>query len=161
LLLLSAYYARTADIDLVRDLWPNARSALTWMKDYGDLDGDGLLEYDRKSSNGLENQGWKDSSDAIFHTDGRLAEAPIALAEVQPYAFAAYRGCADLAIALEREQEAIELQQAAERLRQQFESTFWLDDRGTYALALDARKRPCAVRASNAGHVLLGGLASP
>jgi glycogen debranching enzyme len=161
LLLLSAYYARTGDLDLVREIWPNAMAAFAWMKNYGDLDGDGLIEFDRKSPNGLANQGWKDSSDAIFHIDDRLVRAPIALAEVQAYAFAAYRGGAELAAALNRKQEATELQEAADRLKQRFESAFWLEDRSTYALALDADKRPCAVRASNAGHVLLAGLASP
>jgi len=161
LMLLNAYYARTGDLDLVRALWPNAAAAFAWMKNYGDLDGDGLLEYDRKSANGLANQGWKDSNDAIFHADGSLAEAPIALAEVQAYAFAAYCGGAELAGALGRQDEAVQLQEAADRLKQRFESAFWLEDRGTYALALDAGKRPCEVRASNAGHVLLAGLASP
>jgi len=93
--------------------------------------------------------------------DGSLAEAPIALAEVQAYAFAAYCGGAELASALGRQDEAVQLQEAADRLKQRFESAFWLEDRGTYALALDAGKRPCSVRASNAGHVLLAGLASP
>ena len=161
IMLAAAYYARTGDLDLVRALWPNIEAALAWMRDYGDLDGDGFLEYDRKSVNGLINQGWKDSTDSIFHADGNLAEAPIALAEVQAYAHAAYLGAAELAAALGHPGKAGELAAAAQRLRQRFEAAFWIESLGTYALALDGAKRPCQVRASNAGHVLLGGLAAP
>ncbi|HWK45299.1 MAG TPA: amylo-alpha-1,6-glucosidase [Stellaceae bacterium] len=159
-MLAAAYFERTADLDLIRELWPNIEAALGWMARYGDPDGDGFLEYDRKSVNGLVNQGWKDSKDAVFHADGTLAEAPIALAEVQAYAYAAYRGAADLSIALGDAARHSDLCAAAETLRQRFEAAFWLEDLGTYALALDGAKRPCRVRASNAGHVLLGGLAS-
>jgi glycogen debranching enzyme len=159
--LAAAYYDRTGDIAFSRMLWPSVERALAWMSEYGDLDDDGFLEYDRHSVNGLINQGWKDSSDAIFHADGSLAKAPIALAEVQAYAYAAYRGAARLAAALEFGHEVARLEKAAERLRQRFEAAFWLDDIGTYALALDRAKRPCKVRSSNAGQVLFGGLAAP
>ena len=159
--LAAAYYARTGDLALIRALWPNIERALLWMTEYGDLDGDGFLEYDRKSVNGLINQGWKDSSDSVFHADGTLAEAPIALAEVQAYAYAAYRGAAELADALGDDGRAADLRAAARRLQERFEATFWQEELQTYALALDREKRPCRVRASNAGHVLLGGLASP
>jgi glycogen debranching enzyme len=161
IMLAAAYYARTGDIDLVRTLWPNIEAALAWMHEYGDLDGDGFLEYDRKSVNGLINQGWKDSADSIFHADGSLAEAPIALAEVQAYAYAAYLGAAKLAAALGRTGTAGELTMLAQRLGARFEAAFWVESLGTYALALDGAKRPCQVRASNAGHVLFGGLAGP
>ena len=159
--LAAAYYARTGDLDFARELWPHVERALAWMREHGDIDGDGFLEYDRKSVNGLVNQGWKDSSDSIFHADGALAEAPIALAEVQAYAHAAYRGAAALAAALGEASRARELLAAAERLKERVEAAFWRDELGTYALALDRDKRPCRVRSSNAGHVLLGGLASP
>ena len=159
--LAASYYARTGDIAFIREIWPNIEAALGWMTKYGDPDRDGLIEYDRKSVNGLVNQGWKDSSDAIFHADGRLAEAPIALVEVQAYAYEAYRGAARLARVLELSGRAEMLEAAADRLRQRFEDSFWLEDLGTYALALDRDKAPCRVRTSNAGHVLLGGLASP
>jgi glycogen debranching enzyme len=159
--LAAAYYARTGDLDLVRALWPSVRAALGWMTGPGDVDGDGFLEYDRKSPDGLANQGWKDSGDAIFHADGRLAEAPIALAEVQAYAYAAYRGAAGLATALAQAPLAAELAGAAERLRQRFEAAFWREELGTYALALDRAKRPCCVRSSNAGQVLMSGIAAP
>ncbi len=161
IMLAAAYYVRTGDLDLVRALWPNIEAALSWMAEHGDLDGDGFLEYDRKSVNGLINQGWKDSHDSVFHDDGMLAEAPIALAEVQAYAHAAYLGAAAMATALRRIDKAVELTEAAERLSRRFETAFWIEELGTYALALDGAKRPCRVRASNAGHVLLGGLASP
>jgi glycogen debranching enzyme len=131
------------------------------MSEFGDIDGDGFLEYSRQSVNGLVNQGWKDSADSIFHEDGTLAEAPIALAEVQAYAYAAYCGAAGLATLLGEARRATVLKQKADRLRENFESAFWIEALGTYALALDGDKRPCRVRASNAGHVLLGGLTDP
>ncbi len=160
-MLAAAHYARTGDLDLVRSLWPSIEAALGWMAEYGDIDGDGFLEYDRKSVNGLVNQGWKDSNDAVFHADGRLADAPIALAEVQAYAYAAYLGASRLAQALGDVPRSAELAVAGERLRQRFETAFWCDEIGTYALALDRDKRPCSVRASNAGQVLLSGIAAP
>jgi glycogen debranching enzyme len=159
--LASAYYARTGDLALIRALWRHIEAALAWMADYGDRDGDGFIEYDRRSPNGLVNQGWKDSGDAVFHADGRLADAPIALAEVQAYAHAALVGAAALATALAKPERAAELDAAASRLKERFEAAFWLDDLGTYAPALDAQKRPCRVRSSNAGQVLLADLASP
>ncbi len=160
-LLAGRYLQRTGDLDLIRRLWPNLLAAIEWMRDYGDRDRDGFLEYDRRSATGLINQGWKDSSDAISHADGSLAEAPIALAEVQAYAYEAYVGSAQMASALGEAAKAEELAAAARRLQQRFEAEFWLEDLGTYALALDGAKRPCRVRASNAGHVLLSGLAAP
>jgi glycogen debranching enzyme len=158
--LAAAYYARTGDIDLVRELWPNIEAALAWMAEYGDADGDGFLEYKRKSADGLVNQGWRDSGDAVFHADGNLAEPPIALAEVQAYAYAAYIGAADLAHVLGHAQRSTELYAVAGRLQRRFEDAFWLEEYGTYALALDGAKRPCRVRASTAGQVLFGGVAS-
>jgi len=160
-MLAAAYYERTGDLPLIRTLWPNIEAALGWMAKYGDLDHDGFLEYDRKSVNGLVNQGWKDSGDAIFHADGRLADAPIALAEVQGYAYSAYLGASSLAGALGDAARAAELALAAERLREAFEAAFWREELGTYALALDRDKQPCCVRSSNAGQVLLSGIASP
>jgi len=159
--LAAAYYRRTGDLDFIRSIWPQIKAALGWMAEYGDPDGDGFLSYDRKSVNGLINQGWKDSSDSIFHADGRLAEAPIALAEVQAYAYAAYLGAAELAGQLGETDRAAALKDQADRLSVKFEQAFWLEDLGTYALALDGAKQPCRVAASNAGHVLMGGLAAP
>jgi glycogen debranching enzyme len=161
IVLAAAYYDRTGDLGLIRTLWPQIDRALAWLRDFGDLDGDGFIEYDRKSPNGLINQGWKDSADSVFHADGTLAHAPIALAEVQAYAYAAYLGAARLADALGRSDRAGELNVAAAILKERFERAFWIEELGTYALALDGNKQPCRVRTSNAGHVLFGNLASP
>jgi glycogen debranching enzyme len=158
--LAAAYFTRTGDLGLIREIWPQIEAALEWMCRYGDSDGDFFLEYRRNSVNGLVNQGWKDSNDSIFHADGSLAEGPIALAEVQSYAYAAFLGAANLAACLDQPEKAASLAIAGERLRERFEESFWLEDEGTYALALDGQKRPCRVAASNAGHVLLSGLPS-
>ncbi len=160
-LLLGMYYERTGDLDFVRALWPNALAALAWMDGLGDPDGDGFLEYAQKSSNGLSNQGWKDSADAIFHADGSLARGPVALCEVQAYAFGAKRLAAVMARALDLQAHAARLDDEAERLRLHFEAAFWSEELSTYVIALDGVKMPCNVRASNAGHALLTGIASP
>jgi glycogen debranching enzyme len=159
--LAAAYYARTGDRGLIERLWPHIEAALRWMEEYGDRDRDGLLEYGRTSPDGLINQGWKDSGDSIFHADGRLAEGPIALIEVQAYAYAAYNGAAALAKTLGKTSQAEALGIKADILAQQVERLFWLDELNSYALALDGKKEPCRVRASNAGHVLFAGLTSP
>jgi glycogen debranching enzyme len=127
----------------------------------GDPDGDGFLEYARRCSNGLIQQGWKDSYDSVFHADGSLAEPPIALCEVQGYAFAAWRAAATLAAARGEQTLAREWEVRAERLRASFEERFWCEDLGTYALALDGKKRPCRVRTSNAAHALFSAIAPP
>src|SRR5262249_28086324 len=95
--LADAYVTRTGDVALLEELWPHVSRALEWIDTYGDLDGDGFVEYSRRASHGLRNQGWKDSEDAIFHADGSLAEGPIALCEVQGYVYAAKRGGVRLA----------------------------------------------------------------
>jgi glycogen debranching enzyme len=160
-MLAGAYWERTGDTDFIRSIWPNIEAALEWMRKYGDIDGDGFIEYGRTSQNGLINQGWKDSNDSIFHADGRLAEAPIALCEVQGYAYAAKLAAGTLARALDDLPRSTALIAEAVALREKFEATFWCDEIGTYALALDGRKQPCRVRSSNAGHALLCGLATP
>ena len=160
LLLLGEYFRRTGDLATVRSLWPNAEAALAWIDRYGDRDGDGFIEYHRQTQEGLANQGWKDSFDAIFHQDGRLAEGPIALCEVQAYVYGAKRHAAVLAEALGHPQRAAALAAQAESLRQKFEAQFWCDEIATYALALDGAKRPCRVVSSNAGQVLFTGIAS-
>jgi glycogen debranching enzyme len=160
-LLAGAYYERTADLDAIATIWPNVDAALGWIDKYGDRDGDGFVEYQRRSADGLVHQGWKDSDDAVCHADGSLARGPIALCEVQGYAYAAWRAAAVLAAALGRADRAAELNGRAERIRDGFEAAFWCDDMGTYALALDGDKRPCRVRSSNAGHALFAGIADP
>jgi glycogen debranching enzyme len=158
-MLAGEYWTRTADRELLTWIWPHVERALAWIDDYGDADGDGFVEYSQRSSQGLASQGWKDSTDSISHHDGTLAEGPIALCEVQAYVYAARRRAAELAVALGLWERAEELERQAEMLRERFEQAFWLEGLETYALALDGAKRPCAVRASNAGHALFGGIA--
>lgn len=159
LMLGGAYFERTADLELVRALWPHFESALQWIDRHGDLDRDGFVEYARRTERGLANQGWKDSHDAVFHADGEFAEAPIALCEVQGYVYAARRAAAVMARALGRAERAQALETEAETLRERFEQAFWCEDLGSYALALDGHKRPCQVLSSNAGQVLFTGIA--
>jgi glycogen debranching enzyme len=161
LLLLGEYFVRTGDLEAVRALWPNAEAALRWIDTYGDRDGDGFVEYYRQTKEGLANQGWKDSHDAVFHSDGRIAEGPIALCEVQAYVYGAKRHGALLAGALGHHAQAATLQAQAVALRRQFEDKFWCDELSVYALALDGAKQPCRVVSSNSGQVLLTGIASP
>jgi glycogen debranching enzyme len=158
-LLVGEYFKRTGDLETVRQLWPNVEAALCWIDTYGDPDGDGFVEYQRKNAEGLINQGWKDSYDAVFHEDGRLAEGPIALCEVQAYIYGAKRHAAALALALDHPVAATALSLEADTLREQFETAFWCDDLSVYALALDGDKKPCRVVSSNAGHALLTGIA--
>jgi glycogen debranching enzyme len=159
-MLAGRYYERTADLEFIQKLWPNVESALGWIDEFGDHDGDGFVEYRRESTDGLVNQGWKDSFDSVFHRDGALAEAPIALCEVQGYAYAARRQAAVMASALGRPDRARELRDQAEALRQRFEEAFWCEEFGSYALALDRHKQPCCVRTSNPGQCLFSGIVS-
>ncbi len=161
LMLADAYQARTGDLELIRSIWPQIVAAVAWIADYGDADADGFIEYGNDSDVGLTNQGWKDSGDAIFHRDGRLAEGPIALVEVQAYGHAAYAGAARLARLLGHDRHATQWARAASELQQRFDGAFWCEDLGTYAIALDRDKKQCQIRASNAGHVLFAGLATP
>ena len=161
LVLAGRYFERTADRAFIDRLWPHILRALEWIDRYGDSDGDGFVEYARRTPAGLVQQGWKDSKDSVFHADGTLAEAPIALCEVQGYVFDAKRKVAALARARGDEALARQLEADAERLRIRFEDAFWCDDIGTYALALDGSGQPCRVRSSNAGHCLFSGIASP
>ncbi len=159
-MLAGAYYQRTADAELIQSIWPNVRAALEWLDRYGDPDHDGFIEYHRRSPNGLVQQGWKDSYDSIFHADGRLAEGPIALCEVQGYAYAARLAGAELARVLGHLDEARALADSARALRERFQRRFWCPEIGVYALALDGEKRPCRVRSSNTGYCLATGIAA-
>src|SRR5712692_2025592 len=141
-LLAGAYYQRTGDLEFVRSLWPHIEAALGWIDDYGDRDGDGFVEY-RPSTHGLLHQGWKDSDDAIFHSDGSQAIGPIALCEVQAYVYAARRAAAAVATALGRADRATELTAQAEVLQRRFETAFWSEELSTYAVALDGGGRQC------------------
>ena len=160
IILAGAYYRRTGDRAFVELIWPNVERALTWIDHYGDIDGDGFVEYTRRSKLGLVHQGWKDSHDAVFHADGTSAEGPIALCEVQGYVYAAKMAAAGLAELFGDDARARDLSKQAKTLLQRFEESFWCDELSTYALALDGRKQPCRVRTSNAGHCLFAGIAS-
>jgi glycogen debranching enzyme len=153
------YVERTGDEETLRTLWPHIEAALAWIDGPADPDKDGFVEYHRATEQGLANQGWKDSHDAIFHSDGRLAEGPIALVEVQGYVYAAKRLAAGAARMLGRNERAEVLDAQAARLADAFDRAFWQAELGTYALALDGEKRPCCVQTSNAGHALFTGIA--
>ena len=160
-MLAGQYFERTGDLETIRRIWPNIEAALRWCDSFGDRDGDGFIEYFRETENGLANQGWKDSHDSIFHADGSLAQGPIALVEVQAYLYAAKLSAGEMALALGHTDRAVTLRQQAAKLRAAFEATFWCEDIGCYALALDGDKRPCRVKTSNAGHALFAGIADP
>jgi glycogen debranching enzyme len=160
-LLAGLYVERTGDAAMLQELWPAIEAALAWIDGPGDADRDGFVEYFRKTEQGLANQGWKDSHDAIFHADGSPAQGPIALAEVQGYVFAAKHSAARCARRLGHVDLANKLERDAQRLAERFEAAFWCPEIETYALALDGAKRPCAVRTSNAGQILFTGIARP
>ena len=159
-LLAGLYVERTDDDETLKELWPAIEAALGWIDGPGDPDRDGFVEYQRASEQGLANQGWKDSYDAIFHADGRLAEGYIALAEVQGYVFAAKRMAARCALRMGLAERAGQLATEAQALAARFEQAFWCEELGTYALALDGEKQPCRVRTSNAGQLLFTGIVS-
>ncbi|MGK9168706.1 amylo-alpha-1,6-glucosidase [Inquilinus limosus] len=160
-MLAGAYLQRTGDLVTMRRLWPNIEAALVWIERHGDRDGDGFVEYGRRAADGLVNQGWKDSHDSVFHTDGVLARGPIALAEVQAYVYGAWQAAAEIARRLGQPDRAAEYDGRAAALQKAFDAQFFDDALGTYVLALDGDKRPCRVRSSNAGHALLTGIAYP
>lgn len=155
------YWRWTGDTALVRELLPALRSAARWLDEDGDLDGDGYIEYHRTKEGGLTNQGWKDSRDGIVHRDGRLAEGPIALAEVQGYVYLARRYFADMLDACGDAgdaEEAAQQRRRAERMRAAFNRDFWVEESGFYAMALDGQKQPVAAVSSNPGHCLWSGM---
>ncbi len=157
-LLAGCYFERTGDAETLKSLWPAIEAGLAWIDGPGDPDKDGFVEYQRASEQGLANQGWKDSYDAIFHANGQLAEGYIALAEVQGYVFAAKQLAARCARQLGKHDLATKLEAQAKALAEKFEDAFWCEELGTYALALDGAKRPCAVKTSNAGQLLFSGM---
>jgi glycogen debranching enzyme len=160
LVLLGATYEWTGDKGMVDRLWPNALAALRWIDEFGDRDGDGFVEYERRSPRGLLNQGWKDSGDAIRDRTGLEAKAPIALAEVQGYVFDAKTRIAALARMRGEVDLADRLVRDAEALRARFEEAFWVEDQRYYAMALDADKRQADAIGSNAGQCLWSGIVS-
>jgi glycogen debranching enzyme len=161
LILLGATFDWTGDRGLVDRLWPNALAALNWIDQYGDRDGDGFVEYERRSERGLLNQGWKDSSDAIRDRSGQEAVPPIALAEVQGYVFDAKRRLAGLARMRGEADLAQRLDADADTLATRFEAAFWVEDQRYYALGLDREKRQADAIGSNAGQCLWSGIVAP
>jgi glycogen debranching enzyme len=159
LMLLAAVYDVTGDLDFVRSLREPALRALEWMDRYGDRDGDGYLEYLKDVDAGLDNQGWKDSGDAIRRRDGTFAEPPIALCEVQGYAYAARIGMATVFDVLGEGERAAGLRQSAAALKTRFNRDFWMPERNFFALALDRDKRHVDALTSNPGHLLWTGIA--
>jgi glycogen debranching enzyme len=156
-----AYWRRTGDNATLESLWPNVDLALRWISDYGDMDHDGFVEYAADPGMGLANQGWKDSWDAIMDENGDYPVGPIALCEVQGYAFAAWRAGEAIADHLGLHERAAFCKEAADRLYEQFNAVFWQEDLGIYALALDGKKKACRVRASNMAHLSWCGIVPP
>jgi glycogen debranching enzyme len=155
--LAGAYAQRTADRATIARIWPALCAACEWMERNMARHPDGLLAYQRGEASGLANQGWKDSHDSIFHADGRTPEGPIALVEVQGYAYAAFLAMSSMA-EWQADAGASRWRQRAAAVREAVETRFWLDDVKFYALAIDGANQPCRVRASNAGHLLFTGL---
>lgn len=160
-MLAGAYESCTGDRTLADDVWPALLAATEWIERRLDSSPTGFLDYARGEDTGLSNQGWKDSHDSIFHADGRFPEGPIALVEVQGYAYAALKSMADLAAARGDKVRANALRLRAQRLREAIEDRFWVREMSYYAIALDGGGTPCQVYASNAGHLLFCGVPTP
>jgi glycogen debranching enzyme len=158
LVVLSYAYAWTADVEAVRALWPNALAALEWIDRYGDLDGDGYVEYRKRSPKGLDNQGWKDSWNGVVHPDGSLARGPIALVEVQGYVYQAKSRLARVAADLGEAGLSSRLEREAAEMKERFNRDFWVEPEGYFALALDGDKKPVPTVTSNPGHCLWSGI---
>ena len=154
LITLSEYVRCTGDLEAARTLWPNVERALAWIDDYGDRDGDGLVEYEAPPGGMLQNEGWKDSDDAVRFADGRRGRPPIALVEVQGYVVDAWMRVAELGEALGRRELGAWLRGRAAELRRAIEGRFWLDQRRCFAEALDGDKRPVDALTSNPGQLL-------
>jgi glycogen debranching enzyme len=154
LVLYGAVFLWTGDREFAEKYWPNALRCLEWIDRYGDADGDGYVEYRKKSAGGLDNQGWKDSRDGILHADGSLPDPPIALCEVQGYVYDGKVRTAKVARALGHTDVAVELEEQARKLKERFNNDFWMPEAGFYAVALDGNKDQCRSITSNPGHCL-------
>ena len=157
-MLAGAYARRTGDLGFIEQLWPALEAATAWIERTCDAHPLGFLGYARGEDSGLSNQGWKDSDDSVFHADGRIPQGPIALVEVQGYAFAALQAMAALALRRGEPEAAAGWQARAGRLRDAVERHFWMPEHGFYGIALDGDAQLCRVRASNPGHLLYVGL---
>jgi glycogen debranching enzyme len=160
-ILAGEYLKRTNDLKTIREIWPNIKAAIHWINEYGDIDKDGLVEYKKKSENGLDNQGWKDSFDSIFYKDGELAKLPIALAEVQAYTYDAKMKAHIMALALEEEDFAFQMEQEALHLKEKFNRLFWSRENNIFVIALDGDKNQCDIKSTNAGQCLFSNIADP
>ncbi len=161
LILLHEAWKWLGDDALLDEHGETADRCLEWIDRYGDLDGDGFQEYKTRSTQGCENMSWKDSGDAIVYPDGSQVRPPKALCELQGYVFDAWMRMAEVFAHRGNDVRALELRRKAEALRERFEASFWCEDIGFYALALDPEKRPVKAIASNAGHLLWSGIARP
>ena len=148
----------TGDVDLLTRLTPNVLAALQWCDKYGDLDGDGFVEYQQHSAIGVRNQGWKDSADSLTHADGSIATLPAALCEVQGYVYQAKAGLARIFGHLGRTELANRLEGEARELKKRFNEAFWITSENYLAQALDGSKRQVAAVSSNPGHCLWSGI---
>jgi glycogen debranching enzyme len=159
LVLLDEYERWTGDKNLVKALEKNARAALNWIDNYGDRDHDGYIEYERKTTLGLDNQCWKDSWNSILFADGTLAPTPRATCEIQGYAYDAKVRCARLAREIWKDEAlAAKLEKEAAELKRRFNTDFWIPDRQFFALALDGHKKKVDSLCSNIGHLLWSGI---
>ena len=161
LLTLHSAWMATGDRSLVEKRLDTAERCLAWIDEYGDRDGDGFQEYQTRSTAGYENQGWKDSGDAVMYPNGKLVKGPKALCELQGYVYDAWLRMADIYEALGRDARAGELRSKADALFVKFNEVFWNEDEGFYAYALDGDKTPVFTVASNPGHCLWSGIAPP
>lgn len=161
LIVLHEAWKWTGDQSLLHEYRDVAIRCLDWIDQFGDLDGDGFQEYKTRSSQGTENQAWKDSGDAVVYPDGTQVEAPKALCELQGYVFDAWLRMAEVFTVLGEPERAVILKQKAADLQHRFEQSFWCEELGYYAFALDAEKQPVRTIASNAGHCLWSGIVSP
>jgi glycogen debranching enzyme len=153
------YYRRTRDTETLEKIFPAIERALDWMRDYGDQDGDGFLEYHKSSERGLYNQGWKDADDAVSHASGEIAESPLALCEIQAYAYAAYCEAAFLYRVRGENDRSRFYEKEADKLKNNFNERFWDDELQCFVIALDKDKNPCLVKSSNSGQCLAFGIA--
>jgi glycogen debranching enzyme len=148
----------TGDKALVRPFIEPALKSLRWLDECADQDGDGFYEYQTRSEQGLRNQGWKDSDDAIVHEDGSQAPVPLATCEEQGFVYLAKLHLSELLWWLDEKDTAHRLSREATELKQRFNETFWMDDLGFLAMAIDAEKRQVKSIGSNAGHCLASGI---
>lgn len=152
--LAAEYVKTTGDLDFLKSIWENINLATKWMEHYGDINGDGFVEYMSRSPVGLRNQGWKDSHDSIHHVDGALAEPPISVVEVQGYKYQALKALSFLSKCMGNVGEAERFDRRAQELASKLEGVFWMPSKGFYALALDKNGKRCEIISSNAGHLL-------